>query len=182
MPTTAGMVTSHCRPPPVPCRLSCRAVVFARRHRSMLACQLSPGWVPSLPSLRQRRLCLSAAVLARRHGSMPARQSPEWPSHWRPPRQRRADCAAAPPCSRDGMRASCAARMVSPAVGLPLLARTCRHAAVFARRHRSMLAYQPLLEWYSLLCGPPPCLCESCRHATVLTRQHRSMLACEPSP
>jgi hypothetical protein len=35
------------------------------------------GWVPSLPSLRQRRLCLSAAVLARRHGSMPARQSPE---------------------------------------------------------------------------------------------------------
>jgi hypothetical protein len=79
--------------------------VFARGHWSMPARQLSPGWSPHCRPFASADCACRAAVRARRHGSMPARQSPEWPPRTAVLRQCRADCAAAPPCSHDGIGA-----------------------------------------------------------------------------
>jgi hypothetical protein len=105
------------------------------------------GMVPSLPSLRQRRLCLScrrARTTAWEHARTPVAGMA--PSHCRPPPVP-CHCAAAPPCSHDGIGACPHANHCWNGIPLlpasPFLCESCRHATVVTRQHRSMLACEP---------------------------------------
>ncbi len=60
--------------------------------------------------------------------------------------------------------------------------RLCCRAAVFARRHMSMPACQPLLEWYSPAAGLPLSCADRVVMPPWLHDSIKRLLACEPSP